>query len=417
MTPEVSTSKQQSSLESIDLKFLRELLQTHPQYNQHKWDTKSAADFLSKPKDRVTQRQTERRRCFEKLIGKLVQRDIPGKELVEEYLRNQYRRNYRVNTMRNALFVIDSFLTFVKGLNKTDLNTVTHKDVLAYIEHEQDRGMGAHTVHVRVGSLRTFLRYLMERDLIEPEVVAQRIIIKVPDSLPRAMDPADEKKLLDVGASVRDRTMILLLLRTGMRIGELLNTLVEEVYLKQRRIEIYEAEKTRVGRVVYLSDDALLSLKAWFEIRDARKDYLFYTHRERMSYAAARNLFIRYLEKAGISHRGYTLHSLRHTFASELLNAGMRLECVQPLLGHSSIEMTRRYARLTDKTREEEYFRAMEIIERGELDGHYRMDNQLQEIFKAEELLSAHDQKLHEHAETLYPMGAGSGSGGESQNN
>ena len=413
----VSTSKRQDSLESIDLKFLRELLQTHPQYNQHKWDTKSAADFLSKPKDRVTQRQTERRRCFEKLIGRLVQRDIPGKELVEEYLRNQYRRNYRVNTMRNALFVIDSFLTFVKGLNKTDLNTVAHKDVLAYIEHEQDRGMGAPTVHVRVGSLRTFLRYLMERDLIEPEVVAQRIIIKVPDSLPRAMDPADEKKLLDVGASVRDRTMILLLLRTGMRIGELLNTLVEEVYLKERRIEIYEAEKTRVGRVVYLSDDALLSLKAWFEIRDGRKDYLFYTHRERMSYAAARNLFIRYIEKAGISHRGYTLHSLRHTFASELLNAGMRLECVQPLLGHSSIEMTRRYARLTDKTREEEYFKAMEIIERGELDGHYRMDNQLQEIFKAEELLSEHHQKLHEHTQTLYPMGAGSGSGSEFQNN
>jgi integrase/recombinase XerD len=417
MALEVSTSKRQDSLESIDLKFLRELLQTHPQYNQHKWDTKSAADFLKKPKNPAAQRQTERRRCFEKLIGRLVQRDIPGKELVEEYLRNQYRRNYRVNTMRNALFVIDSFLTFVKGLSKTDLNTVTHKDVLAYIEHEQDRGMSADTVKVRVGLLRTFLRYLMERDLIAPEVMAQRIIIKVPDSLPRAMDPADEKKLLDVQGSVRDRTMILLLLRTGMRIGELLNTLVEEVYLKERRIEIYEAEKTRVGRVVYLSDDARLSLKAWFEIRDGRKDYLFYTHRERMSYAAARNLFIRYLEKAGISHRGYTLHSLRHTFASELLNAGMRLECVQPLLGHSSIEMTRRYARLTDKTREEEYFKAMEIIERGEIDGHYRMDNQLQEIFKAEKLLSAHDQKLYEHAETLYPLGAGSGSGGESQNN
>ncbi len=417
MALEVSTSKRPSSLESIDLKFLRKLLQTHPQYNQHKWDTKSAADFLKKPKDPVIERKSESRRCLERLIGRLAVRDIPGKDLIEEYFQDQYRRNLSVNTMRNAFCVIDSFLMFVKGLNKTDLSTVAHKDVLAYIEHEQDRGMGADTVKVRVGTLRTFLRYLMERDLIEPEVVAQRIIIKVPDSLPRAMDPEDEKKLLDVGASVRDRTMILLLLRTGMRIGELLNTLVEEVYLNERRIEIYEAEKTRVGRVVYLSDDALLSLKAWFEIRDGRKDYLFYTHRERMSYAAARNLFIRYLEKAGISHRGYTLHSLRHTFASELLNAGMRLECVQPLLGHSSIEMTRRYARLTDKTREEEYFRAMEIIERGELDGHYRMDNQLQEIFKAEELLSTHHQKLHEHAETLYPMGAGSGSGGESQNN
>ena len=417
MTLEISTSKKQNSLESIDLKFLQELLQTHPQYSQQKWDTKTAADFLSKPKDPILQRKTERRRCLERLIGRLADRDIPGKELVEEYLRDQYRRNLSPNTMRNAFCVIVSFLMFVKGLNKTDLNTVAHKDVLAYIENEQDRGMGAKTVHVRVRLLRTFLRYLMEKDIIRPEAVAKRIMIKVPDALPKAMDPEDERKLLDAGGSVRDRAMVLVLLRTGMRIGELLNTLVEEVYLKERRIEIYEAEKTQVGRVVYLSDDARSALKSWFEIRDDRKDYLFYTHRPRMSYATARIIFIRYLEKAGISHRGYTLHSLRHTFASELLNAGMRLECLRPLLGHSSIEMTRRYARLTDKTREEEYFRAMEIIERGELDGHYRMDNQLQEIFKAEELLSAHHQKLYEHAQTLYPMGEGSGRGSESQNN
>ena len=73
-----------------------------------------------------------------------------------------------------------------------------------------------------------------------------------------------------------------------------------------------------------------------------------------------------YIEKAGLAHRGYTVHTLRHTFATELLNAGMRLECLQVLLGHRCIEETRRYARLTDKTREEEYFRAMSVIERGE---------------------------------------------------
>lgn len=86
-------------------------------------------------------------------------------------------------------------------------------------------------------------------------------------------------------------------------------------------------------------------------------------------------MFMKYLKKAGLSHKGYTLHCLRHTFASEMLNAGMRLECLQPLLGHSNIEVTRRYAKLTDKTREEEYFRAMEIIERGEIDGDYRLDS------------------------------------------
>ncbi len=63
--------------------------------------------------------------------------------------------------------------------------------------------------------------------------------------------------------------------------------------------------------------------------------------------------------------------------ASELLNAGMRLECLQQLLGHSSIEMTRRYARLTDVTRKEEYFRAMEKIEKDGVHGDYRCDHQL----------------------------------------
>ena len=75
--------------------------------------------------------------------------------------------------------------------------------------------------------------------------------------------------------------------------------------------------------------------------------------------------------RLGSADKGYTVHSLRHTFASELLNAGMRLECLQQLLGHSCIEMTRRYARLTDTTRREEYFRAMAQIEKGGLDGHY----------------------------------------------
>jgi site-specific recombinase XerD len=77
------------------------------------------------------------------------------------------------------------------------------------------------------------------------------------------------------------------------------------------------------------------------------------------------------LSETKLQHKGYTIHSLRHTFTSELLNAGMRLECLQLLMGHSDIEMTRRYARLTDKSCEEEYFRAMGIIELGGIHGAY----------------------------------------------
>jgi site-specific recombinase XerD len=246
--------------------------------------------------------------------------------------------------------------------------------------------------------LNAFLRFLIESDVIRPEVLSKRMIIKVPDSLPRAMDPDDVKHLLCVIKEVRDRAMIVVLLRTGMRIGELLNTLVSEVNLKERKIEIYEAEKNRVGRVVYLSDDARDALKAWLKKREPNKAFLFYAQgRERMSYGAARMRFKKYLDKASLSNKGYTLHSLRHTFATELLNVGMRLECLQQLLGHSSVEMTRRYARLTDKTREEEYFRAMAIIERGERDERYRLNRELQTTHEETQLLASHVKELYEH--------------------
>jgi integrase/recombinase XerD len=212
------------------------------------------------------------------------------------------------------------------------------------------------------------------------------------------MDPDDLRKLLSVIEDTRDRAMILVLLRTGMRIGELLNLKVMDVHLKERRIEIYEGEKNRLGRVVYLGDDVMSVLKAWVMMRDPHKESLFYaTSKNAMSYSTARQIFANYLQQAGLVQKGYAVHTLRHTFATEFLNAGMRLECLQVLLGHRCIEMTRRYARLTDKTREEEYFKAMSRIERRDSNGDDRCDHELEAIFETEKLLAKYREELHEH--------------------
>jgi integrase len=254
------------------------------------------------------------------------------------------------------------------------------------------------TVSTRVRIVKGFIRFLVDRGVLGPDVISTRLTVKVPDSLPRALDPEDVKRLLSVMDHTRDRAMVLVMLRTGMRIGELLHLRVGEVNLKERRVEIYEAEKTRVGRVVYLSEDVRAALQVWLKERDSDKKQLFYAQgRCCMSYNNARLRFRKYLAQAALAHKGYTLHSLRHTCASELLNAGMRLECLQQLLGHSTIEMTRRYARLTDKTREKEYFRAMEIIERGEIGGSYQLDSELPEIFETKELLETHAEEPPEH--------------------
>lgn len=135
--------------------------------------------------------------------------------------------------------------------------------------------MNVHTVDMRLPLLKAFGRFLIERDILCPEILSKRLCVKVLDSLPRAMDPDDVRRLLSVIDHVRDRAMITVLVRTGMRIGELLHTLVTEVHLKEKKIEIYEAGKTRVGRVVYLSEDALAALRAWLRKRKKEHAYLF----------------------------------------------------------------------------------------------------------------------------------------------
>ena len=343
----------------------------HSQYhNQVRVSSKStqALDVqTSKPKN------PEIKRC----IKRLTKSKLFGHPHVKQYLYDQYRRGCRPNTIRSNFASIILFITHLKSLGRTYLEEVTRGDLSSFVEHEQDRDLKPHTVSTRLRSLYAFLGYLVEREIVHPDVIRKKMYIKVPDALPRAIEPEDIKHLLSVIKKPRDWAMILILLRTGMRIGELLDTKVRDVNLRERRIEIFEARKNRVGRVVYLSDDARYALKIWLKKRDPQKEHLFYGlgHRKTLSYETARVMFRRHIEKAGLTHKEYTLHCLRHTFASELLNAGMRLECLQQLLGHSSIEMTRRYARLTDNTRKEEYFRAMAIIEGGGINGHYQCDH------------------------------------------
>ncbi|TSA45123.1 MAG: hypothetical protein D4R56_06040 [Deltaproteobacteria bacterium] len=323
-----------------------------------------------------------------KILRQLSRVDLPGKEHVEGYLRHMARSNRRPRTMFSRWGTILIFLGLLKANGKTSLEEVTRRDVEAFIEHEQDRGIKITTIRMRLTGVQSFLRHLVEEGIVSPDVFGKRIRLQLPERLPRAMDPDDLQKLLSVIEGNRDRAMILVLLRTGMRIGELLNTKVTDVHIKEQRIEIYEAQKNRLGRVVYLSEDAIIALKAWLGERDPWEDYLFYSrwNTDTMSYSTARSRFEKYIVKAGLTHKGYTLHTLRHTFATELLNAGMRLECLQVLLGHHNIEETRRYARLTDKTREEEYFKAMAIIERGDSRGNDRCDPELEAIFEKAQL-------------------------------
>jgi integrase/recombinase XerD len=94
-----------------------------------------------------------------------------------------------------------------------------------------------------------FMRYLSREDRVVPEFLLRKIHLELPPRLPRAIPAEDVLRLLPVVDQVRNRAIILLLLRTGMRIGEALNLQTTDVDLNERRVKIYEGEKNATGRV------------------------------------------------------------------------------------------------------------------------------------------------------------------------
>jgi len=280
---------------------------------------------------RFTSHHEENIEALSKILKRLSGMDLPGKEHVESYLRYLTRRNRKPRTLHSRYEAIVLFIGMIRDNGRTRLEEITKKDLEVFIEHEQDRGNKITTIRTKLVSVQAFLRYLMEEEIVSADIFRRRIRLRLPERLPKAIDPEDLQKFLSVIKDTRDRAMILILLRTGMRIGELLNTKVMDVHMKERKIEIYEGEKNRLGRVVYLSEDAVLALRKWLKERDTWEEYLFYSPSggtDTMPYSTARLIFHKHIAKAGLVNKGYSLHALRHTFATELLNAGMRLECL-----------------------------------------------------------------------------------------
>jgi integrase/recombinase XerD len=241
-----------------------------------------------------------RYKTYHRIIRKLTNGNLPGKEHAVSYLQHKYRRNLRTGTLRSSGYTIKFFLFFLQENDRLHLEDLTRRDIEAYVEHEQDKGLAIQSVKTKLTAVYAFVNYLVKSDILPQEILERKIRLRLPEALPRAIVFKDIKILLAVVTEVRDRAMILLLLRTGMRIGELLNLQVSDINLRELKICIYLGEKNAQGRVVYYCDDAKEALLAWLRIREPQQRYLFYGHRGRpLSYSGARKIFRKYLKKAG----------------------------------------------------------------------------------------------------------------------
>jgi site-specific recombinase XerD len=209
---------------------------------------------------------------IDRILQKLSCLELPAKDHLERYMHHKWRLNHKPRTLASSYTSVVFFLDFYGKSGKSAIERIERVDLEGFIEHEQDRGLRISTVRTRLACIIAFLHFLMEQDVITGSLLKRSIKLKLPEVLPRAMSPADVRKLLSVMDDIRDRALFLLLLRIGEALGLRLN----DLDIRDRKVHLFEGEKNSMGRVVYLSDDALFAIKLWLRRRDKSKEFVFY---------------------------------------------------------------------------------------------------------------------------------------------
>jgi site-specific recombinase XerD len=186
----------------------------------------------------------------------------------------------------------------------------------------------------------------------------------VPKPLPRALREDQVDQFFEVIKTRRDWAMFRLMLRCGLRVEEVANLTLGDIDIKQRRIMVVDGKGGK-DRVVYISDDAVDGLLAYLKLRsDRRIKKVFLVEKgdykgQPISVRGIQKRMEYYAKKTGLK---ISCHCLRHTMATQLLNADAEVESIQDLLGHNWITTTQRYCQVSNMKVKRDYFNAMARI-------------------------------------------------------
>lgn len=244
---------------------------------------------------------------------------------------------------------------------------VTLRDIDAYIEHCQQAGQAIATVNRRLAAIRSFYHFLavMDDDAPGNPVLPRRHFIRQGQRLPRDVEDADLNQLFGVIETPRDRAMFLLMLRCGLRVGEVRNLSMTDLYLQAHPPSLprlWLRGKNGSQRVAYLSSQTLAALKSWLAVRPQVEDQALFLNRfgRRLSVTGIQNQLATYCHQLGV---WITCHQLRHTFGRHLVEAGLPPTTIQRLLGHVRLRTTQLYLHISDRQVQADYQAAMKQVD------------------------------------------------------
>ena len=281
--------------------------------------------------------------------------------VIINFRRHLKRRNYSKHTIKYYLNIIKQYVIWVD----VELELATPEKVDMYIDHLLRKRMHPASINLYLAIIRVFYDYLKydeKVDLINP--VNRNRRLRVPRPLPRSLRDHEVEKLFEAIKNKRDIAMFKLMLRCGLRVEEVSNLTLGAIDLKRRRLMV-EQGKGGKDRVVYISDDAQDALIAYLKLRCRnRTKRIFLVEKgtykgQAISVRGIQKRIEYYAKKTRIN---VSCHRLRHTMATQLLNAEAEVETIQDLLGHNWITTTQRYCRVSNLKVQRDYFKAMRNV-------------------------------------------------------
>jgi len=229
-------------------------------------------------------------------------------------------------------------------------DTATTEDIRRFQLHLAEAGVSI----CNRNRIMTGLRFLFRVTLRRLDLANEVYHIREPQKIPLVMSPDETRRLLAVAGSLKVRTLLSLGYGCGLRASEVVRLKVKHIDSAQKIIRI-EQSKGRKDRNVMLSPETLELLRQWWKARPSRYDagapiperWLFpgYRHGKPMTTRQLSRLFHQAADAAGIK-KAVTLHALRHSFATHLLERGTDIRIIQALMGHDKLDTTARYTRV-----------------------------------------------------------------------
>lgn len=258
-------------------------------------------------------------------------------ELLKKIENELKLRNYSRKTVKSYVLCLDDYFHYIKDV-KRDPDVANIKK---YLLEKQDRGISSQTINLYLQAIKHFYR-----EIFKSEISIDIKFAKTASKLPVVLSRMEIEKVMENISNAKHRLMVSLAYAAGLRVSEVVSLKIKDIDPNELIIHLKGAKGNK-DRITIFPEKLILDIKN-LSANKFSQDYLFESERGgKLTERTAQIIFEKGLRKAGIK-KDATFHSLRHSFATHLLENGTDVRYVQELLGHANIRTTQIYTKVTN---------------------------------------------------------------------